>query len=112
MDDEKRKAFEQQLLQMKVDLETDELASRGSDSTVELDQSRVGRLSRMDAMQAQQMALEAARRRQQQLVKINAALRRIESGEFGICAVCEEEIDHRRLQIDPTSIRCVGCYEE
>ena len=59
-----------QLLRMKAELqELGELAGE-TGNTVELDQSRVGRLSRMDALQGQQMALEAARRRQQQLQKI------------------------------------------
>lgn len=52
---------------------------------VELDPSSLGRVSRMDAMQAQQMSLETARRREQLLVRIEGALRRIESGRFGPC---------------------------
>ena len=49
---------------------------------VELDQSQVGRLSRMDAMQVQEMALEQERRRDFELQKIEAALARIEEGEY------------------------------
>lgn len=80
--------------------------------TVELDQTRVGRLSRMDAMQAQQMALEAARRRQYQLIEIEQALNRIKSGDYGYCIVCGEEIIAGRLSIEPTSTRCVQCIDE
>jgi DnaK suppressor protein len=69
----------------------------------------VGRLSRMDAMQAQQMAQETERRRQQQLMKVEGALRRMESGEYGYCFVCGEEIDLRRLALDPTNTRCIKC---
>jgi DnaK suppressor protein len=66
----------------------------------------------MDAMQAQQMALEAARRRQHQLLMVEGALRRLESGEYGYCFVCGKEIDVRRLAADPTNTRCVACVEK
>ncbi|MCP9439807.1 MAG: hypothetical protein NNA20_11550 [Nitrospira sp.] len=78
---------------------------------VELDQTSVGRVSRVDAMQLQQMSQAAARRRQQLLVKIEGALRRIESGRFGLCFLCGTEIDLRRLNADPTITRCRDCVE-
>lgn len=91
----------------------EELAGTVEESTrtVELDQTKVGRLSRMDAMQGQQMAMETARRRELQLTRIHGALRRIESGEFGYCFACGEPIDPRRLRVDPTATRCIGCQE-
>jgi DnaK suppressor protein len=100
------------LLYLRSELQEMEEASRETGKTVELDQARVGRLSRMDAMQAQQMSLEVARRRQQQVSKIEGALRRIEAGEFGYCYVCGEEIDVRRLSVDPTNTRCMECVEK
>ena len=57
------------------------------------------------------MARESARRREQELVAIGGALRRIESGEYGSCSVCGEQIDVRRLLVAPTSTRCVVCAE-
>jgi len=78
---------------------------------VMLDQTSVGRVSRVDAMQLQQMSQEAARRRQQLLVKIEGALRRIESGRFGLCFLCGMEIGLRRLSADPTITRCRDCVE-
>jgi len=83
--------------------------ARESQQAVELDQSRVGRLSRMDALQTQQLAQETGRRREQQLLQIAAALRRIDAGDFGYCSTCDEAIDPRRLQVDPTATRCVAC---
>ncbi|MFN3711802.1 MAG: TraR/DksA family transcriptional regulator [Alishewanella aestuarii] len=76
---------------------------------VELDQQSVGRLSRMDAMQHQAMASAADVRRHGRIRAIRAALARIESGEFGICEVCGDPIPLRRIQLDPTFTRCVGC---
>ena len=80
-----------------------------SRNPVELDQTSVGRLSRMDAMQAQAMQLETGRRREQELIRIDSALKRIETGGFGYCAICDEEIEEKRLLHDPTFPTCVGC---
>ena len=83
--------------------------SKETAATVTLDQSTVGRLSRMDALQAQQMAQETARRRQLQLQQIDSALRRIEAGDYGYCFSCGDEIGVARLNFDPANTRCMGC---
>jgi len=57
------------------------------------------------------MYQEQARRRKVQLQKVDGALRRIESGEFGECFVCGEDISLKRLEFDPTQTRCMGCME-
>lgn len=103
--------YRQRLLALRTSLLAIEQTSQEATRTVELDQAAVGRLSRMDAMQAQQMAQETERRRQLQLQKIAGALRRIDAGEFGDCHVCGEEIDSRRLRADPTITRCVQCAQ-
>ncbi len=87
----------------------DEFAT--ADGIVVLDQSSVGRLSRMDAMQGQQMALQASRRREIHAAAIEGGLRRIELGNFGNCFCCEEEIPYPRLEADPTNTRCVNCAD-
>ena len=84
-------------------------ADRESSAPVELDQSRVGRLSRMDAMQAQAMAQASGRRREEALRQVIAALARIDSDDYGYCADCEEPIPENRLSFDPAARRCVGC---
>ncbi len=111
MNDKAIEQYRQQLLSLSSALQEREEAYKETEATVELDQSRVGRLSRMDAMQIQQMALESSRRRQHQLLKIEGALTRIESGEYGYCFVCGEEIAAQRLAVDPTSTRCIACIE-
>ena len=74
-----------------------------------MDQTTVGRLSRMDAFQVQAMATESERRRQTQIKRIDAALKRIEENEFGYCARCGEPISEKRLAIDPTTPYCTNC---
>lgn len=84
-------------------------ASADRRDPVELDQQSVGRLSRVDAMQDQQMALAADRRRQLQIERIRRALDEIEKGEFGYCAGCGNEIPKARLEVDPAAHLCVTC---
>lgn len=112
MNNEEIEQIRQKLLALKAELQALEETSRQAGETVELDQTRVGRLSRMDAMQAQQMALDTARRRQHQLLAIEGALRRIDLDEYGFCYVCGDEIDIRRLFIDPANTRCIKCAEK
>ena len=76
---------------------------------VELDQTAVGRLSRMDALQGQAMALEQARRRELEIKRIDAALQRIEEGDYGYWLSCDEEIEAKRLELDPTTPTCISC---
>ena len=80
-----------------------------AEETVELDQTRVGRLSRMDAMQAQAMSKETGRRRRQKLIQIEAALRRIDENDYGMCQECGEDIATARLEADPTALLCIEC---
>jgi len=80
-----------------------------AEETVELDQTRMGRLSRMDAMQAQAMSKETGRRRRQKLLQIEAALRRIEEDDYGYCQDCGEDIAPARLEVDPTVLLCISC---
>ena len=46
------------------------------------------------------------------LAKIEKALSRIESGAFGICERCEEEISPKRLEARPVTTLCIRCKEE
>ncbi|HEY5627063.1 MAG TPA: TraR/DksA C4-type zinc finger protein [Nitrospira sp.] len=111
MNNQELEQFRTKLTAMQRELRAVNESAAEDGKPVELDQSSVGRVSRMDAIQAQQMSLETARRREQLLVKIDGALRRIESGRFGPCFQCGEEIDIRRLAADPTITRCRDCIE-
>ena len=104
--------IKQSLCELKSEIQALDSSATDAGDTVVLDQAKVGRLSRIDAMQAQQMALEAGRRRLLQLQKIEGALRRLEAGEYGYCFICHDEIDDRRLAIDPTSTRCMACVDK
>lgn len=97
------------LLQLRRDLQAiDDTAADGR-GAVELDQTRVGRLSRMDALQGQAMNNAIAARRKQKLMAIEAALTRLHDDEFGYCIKCGDEIALKRLELDPTVTICRAC---
>ena len=104
--------YRQALLDLRAELEA--VAETGDESAgvVELDQARVGRLSRMDAMQAQAMAASSKQRRDQKLRQIAAALRRIDDDEYGFCQSCDEPINPKRLEFDPTVRFCIDCASQ
>ncbi len=105
--DEARRALQERQATLREELSAGSSATK----TVKLDQSRVGRLSRMDALQAQAMANASARHRDHELRRIAAALRRLDDGEYGDCDECGEAIARARLLVDPAASLCVACAE-
>ncbi len=105
------KLIKKKLLIRREELLDDTESGEDATKTVELDQSRVGRLSRMDAMQAQAMSQELKRRRELELQRISVALARVESGDYGYCRNCDEEISSGRLEFDPSTQLCIVCAE-
>jgi DnaK suppressor protein len=80
-----------------------------SAETVNLDQTAIGRLSRMDAMQQQAMAVASQQRQSERLLMIKSALERIDDGEYGECLECLISIPIGRLEIDPSAEYCINC---
>ncbi len=83
-----------------------------ADQIVELDQTMMGRLSRMDALQGQAMTKANKSRVLTEIQKIDYALDRLLNNEFGYCSQCDEEINSKRLEINPTTIFCIKCAEK
>jgi DnaK suppressor protein len=103
--------YRQRLLQWRQALGDEQRQGESSARTVELDQSRLGRISRMDALQGQAMSQQAARRRLQLQRRIDLALERLEQGEFGDCLECGQAISEGRLDIDPATELCIRCAD-
>lgn len=76
---------------------------------VELDQTAVGRLSRMDSLQSQSMAKNLRDRERTRLALIQEALARLEAGSYGRCTGCGAEIPYGRLLVFPETPTCQGC---
>jgi len=111
LSDKQLKELRKLILKRIEDTETVLGRGKSSSEAVELS-SPIGRLSRMDAMQQQQMALENKRRAELTLARLKSALRRIESGDYGACLECGESISQKRLQSQPEATLCIECQSE
>ena len=100
--------FRKRLQDLAEEISNDLAANKDDAGIVELDTS-IGRLSRMDAMQNQQMALELRRRRENQLLRIKNAFKRMDKGHYGKCGKCGKPIDEARLEVFPDVVTCVAC---
>ncbi len=100
--------FRSRLEDLAREIKDDLSASKDSADIVKLDTS-IGRLSRMDAMQNQQMALELRRRQENQLLRIQKALKRMDQGRYGLCGKCKKPIAEERLETSPDVVMCVRC---
>ena len=107
--DQQLDGFRQRLLQLQQELAALQQTGAEAARVVELDQTSVGRLSRMDALQGQAMSQEQGRRRALEQQKISAALRRLAAGDYGYCVSCEEPIAVPRLELDPAATLCISC---
>ncbi len=69
----------------------------------------------MDAASSEvnlQFAGRLREREQGLLAKIDAALLKIEEGEYGACISCGEEIGVKRLEARPVAELCIDCKSE
>jgi DnaK suppressor protein len=72
----------------------------------------IGRLSRVDAMQQQKILAANRLAAQQRRRRVDAALERIDAGEYGECAGCGEDIEPRRIEAQPESAMCIRCQSQ
>lgn len=79
---------------------------------VELEQNKVGRLSRMDAMQQQAMQKASQDLIRKRLVQVERALDALNEGDYGYCHECGEDIAAERLEVRPETLVCVACQEK
>ena len=102
-------ALKTQMTERKAELKRLVEAHHDDTRPVVLDQTTVGRLSRMDDLQTQAMSLETERRRKDEMQRINAALLRIDDGDYGYCLTCGDDIEKKRIELDPAIPTCIGC---
>lgn len=84
-------------------------SSREAARPVALDQTSVGRVSRMDELQNQQMSKDLHSRNESRRAQIMDALERMDAGTYGGCARCGEPIPYGRLLVFPEARTCAAC---
>lgn len=107
--DDSRKLLKEKLLTLEKELIEAISNAKESSKPVTLDQQATGRVSRIDAIQQQQMSLAALKRQEQQLALVRQALSKVDTESFGLCIKCEEPISEERLIARPESPICKAC---
>ncbi|RMH58155.1 MAG: TraR/DksA family transcriptional regulator [Bacteroidetes bacterium] len=69
----------------------------------------IGRLTRMEALQAQSMSAATRARQQKRLRLLAQALERIADGTYGQCIRCGRPIPRGRLEVMPEARVCIAC---
>ena len=88
-----------------------ELAAMADSTEVIAPDVSIGRLSRLDSMQHQQMALAGKQRHEEERTRLVAAEFRIDEGTYGSCLHCGNDIATERLEYQPDAITCVPCAQ-
>ena len=69
----------------------------------------IGRLSRLDSMQMEEVRKDAVRRRNQRIHELQEALRKMDEGSYGLCEGCGGWIAIARLEQRPEAVLCGEC---
>lgn len=103
------KVLKEDLMSELLRLERSMDATEQASEVVELDQTAVGRLSRMNSLQNQSMAKSLKEREAVKLALLVDALKRIEQGTYGLCLKCGGPVSFGRLSVFPESRECARC---
>jgi DnaK suppressor protein len=76
---------------------------------VALDQTAVGRVSRADALQNQQMSADLHERERARFAQLKDAVERMHAGTYGTCQRCHSDIPFGRLLVFPEARLCAPC---
>ena len=104
-----RNKIKKRLLELEAGLLESIENAKQSSKPVKLDQQSIGRVSRIDAIQQQQISLSALQRQERQLNQVKQALQKIDDKDFGYCRMCEELIKETRLLARPEHNICLAC---
>ncbi|MEA3306654.1 MAG: TraR/DksA C4-type zinc finger protein [Elusimicrobiota bacterium] len=100
-----KKLLEKLIIEFKAALNS----NKDTTETVSLDDS-IGRLSRVDALHAQNIAMSLQGNIEVKLKLAHQALEKISKGEdYGICVACNKPIAEARLEVMPETPLCIDC---
>lgn len=107
--------FGQQLRQMRTDLIAQIRAQRGgkigrAEAAPDRHDTQSGDWAQTES--ERDLALAIDERETAELNAIDAALKRIEGGTYGMCTDCGVDIPTARLHANPTAMRCIACQDK
>jgi len=111
MTPEQRKELKAQVVKRIADIELSIKSLEKTSKPIEPDRA-IGRLTRMDAIQIQQMQEANLNTARNNISKLNESLKQIDEDKFGHCHYCQEMIGFERLKALPESNMCIKCAEK
>ncbi|WP_417227993.1 TraR/DksA family transcriptional regulator [Amphritea sp.] len=109
MDDQPQAQCQAALQALKAELNEEIINLELSAQPVILDQQAVGRVSRGDALQQQNMALANLEQCRRRLHEVLHAELKFSEAEYGYCEGCDKLISLARLLARPDSRFCLDC---
>jgi DnaK suppressor protein len=110
MDEEQLEYFKNLLIQQRDEIlqNADETVADMNDQTINYPDPT----DRASIESDRSFILRLRERERMLLTKINEALERIETGEFGICESCGGDISSKRLEARPVTTLCIDCKKK
>jgi DnaK suppressor protein len=99
-------------IEARIDELNTTLASTKEDTAAISPDVAIGRLSRLDSMQMQQMAMGMQARMREEIKQLKEALQRIDRGRYGTCDACRQDIPIERLEFQLDATICVACLRK
>jgi DnaK suppressor protein len=107
--DKLRKIIQERKKKILADLQQ-EVDKLGTDYRQEYDRGMdSGDASLVDLLQS--VGIKMVDIRQEELIKLDQAERKLNSGTYGTCEECGTEISEERLAAMPYAVRCIRCEE-
>lgn len=110
MDPKQLEEAKDRLLKLRRELELGLSTRSAADDSITPDNA-IGRLTRMEAIQAQSISSAGKERARKRLKQVDIALERVEDGTYGTCVACGDQIATGRLEIMPETRLCTKCAE-
>lgn len=98
-----------------AELEAVRRSLRGADAAAAgllLDQCRLDGPPPAGTRREQEALAGVGERERRRLAHLLRALRRLERGDYGLCADCGAAVEAERLELLPATERCVRCAQE
>jgi DnaK suppressor protein len=111
MDDEGRVELKEQILK-EIEVQKHLIKSFTETSKPVSPDNAIGRLTRMEAINSQNISEASLNSAKSKLLKLEKALSKIDLPDFGICMRCESSIPHGRIMLMPENVLCVSCAEK
>jgi DnaK suppressor protein len=111
MDQKKLKAFREKLLEKKIEI----LEAYNKNKTYGKEADEEGAQDIADKASnsyTKEFLFSLSNTERDLLQLVDEALARIDGRRFGVCVVCEDEMERKRLEAVPWAKRCISCQEK